>query len=157
MAFETEVNFSYMDYGGEMSSVRVRGLTLTAANFDAQVALAEALENAISGTTEIALGNVIRTSIGHVEPSGLSAPIDPQAQRETKWDVHYHSSSTGKKYRMEIPCADLALLDPNARDRMLVSSGNGQAFVTAFNAYARCPDDGTPAVFDYALHVGRNT
>lgn len=157
MAYQTEVFMSYLDYGSETSVVRARGIPLTAANFDAQVALWEALEDAISGTTEVALGNLVKLSIGHAEPSGLSAPVSALAQREAKWLVHYHAPTTGKKYTMEIPCADLTLLDPNARDRMLVASGDGATFVGAFEGVVRAPDDGAAVVVDYILHVGRNT
>lgn len=158
MAYQTAFNLSVIDYGEEISTVRARGIPLTAANFDAEVAKWEALQDAITGAVNgITIGNHVALTIGHNEPSGLGTPSSPQAQRETKWLVYYHSSSTGKKYQMEIPCANLALLDTNARDRMLVSSGNGAGFKTAFEAVVRAPDDGTSVLFDYALHVGRNT
>lgn len=158
MAYQTAFNLTSIDYGSEISTVRARGIPLTAANFDAEVAKWEDLQDAITGAVNgITIGNHVALAIAHTEPSGLGPPTSPQAQRETKWLVHFHSSSTGKKYQMEIPCADLSLLDPNARDRMLVSSGNGANFVTKFEAAVRAPDDGTSVLFDYALHVGRNT
>jgi hypothetical protein len=157
MTYETHVNFSFIDYGGETSTMQCAGVALTAANFDATIALWEALESALVGANGITLGNLTKTAIAHTEPTGLLEPASPLAQRETKWLVHYHVVSTGNKYTLEIPNADITLLDPNARDRMLIASGDGAAFVSAFEDVVKSPDDLQPVVVDYILHVGRNT
>lgn len=145
---------SYVDYDEETSSVGVRGVDFTAANFDAQVALQDALVTAISGVT---IANQYKTQrIAAAVETAKTLPTDPYAQRETKWLVRYtdnvNSNGDGS---FEIPGADLSLLITNGKT-MDVSAGAGAAFVTAFEAYARSKL-GNAVTFVSATHVGRNT
>lgn len=145
------------DYGtpSEKSTSEFRGVTLTAGNFDAQNTLMSNLVSALNGLT---LGNIIKTQrvSNVVESPETQVGMSPFSQRETKWLVRYHDTTSGNKFTLEIPTADLALLDPDNSDKILMTGAEAQAFKTAFEAYHISPD-GAAAVLDEILFVGRRT
>lgn len=70
---------------------------------------------------------------------GAGAPVaDKNAQREVKWLVRYTDDVLGTSHSLEIPTADLDLLDTSGKF-MDVSAGAGATFVTAFEAQAKSP------------------
>lgn len=148
-----QMSLRYNDYNSERSNVSMAGTLLTAANFDAQAALALALRDAIAG---VANGLLVGFDFGNryqtVDPGTPSA--DVTAQRELKWLVRYQETGEAIQ-RMEIPCPDMTLLDPNNRGYMLISSGAGQQFVSAFEDYILGSEGGAVTVIDVKL-VGRN-
>jgi hypothetical protein len=142
----------YNDYDAERSTVSLRSTLLTAANFDAQIAAALALRDAIAAVT---LGLRVGFDVGNryetVDPGTQAS--DEDAQRETKWLVRF--SDVNGIYRVEIPCPNRAILDPNNRSYMLLGSGVGATFKSAFEAYVKGEGDTAVTVLD-AKHVGRN-
>lgn len=147
------LNVRYEDYDGEVSTMRVEPIELTAANFDAQVAAAIAFMDAIAAIT---LG--LKTGFQHMNDTKtiLGPSSDQDAQRERKWLVQYHDGITFKRYTTEIPCADLAQLDPNDRGNANIGDGGVvDAFVSAWEAFVVTPD-GNTAIIDEITHVGRN-
>jgi hypothetical protein len=149
-------SFTYLDYSIEQSNVGIPGLALTAANFDAQVALIAALAAAIDG---VCIGTHSKTRIMASETQLSSVPpVSELAQRENKWLVTYADDTTGKLFRVSLPCADLAgHLVANSDLADLNDAGDVAAFVTAFEAYARDPDTGTHTVTVQSMRfVGRN-
>lgn len=140
------------DYDGESTTFRVNSETLTALNFDAEVALNVALGVAIVGVTR---GTLQKITYGNEIPSpGVNS--DPLAQRENKWLIRYTDDVTGKAWQVELGTADLTLLDPNNRGYMLISSGAGLSFKTAFDDYVKSPD-GNAVTMQSAQFVGRKT
>jgi len=147
------LNVRYEDYDGEVSTVRVEPAELTAVNFDAQVALAIAFMDAVAGIT---LG--LKTGFQHMNDTKtvLGPSSDVDAQRERKWLVQWHDGVTFKRYTTEIPCADLAQLDPNDRGNANIGDASVvDAFITAWEAFVLTPD-GNTALVDEITHVGRN-
>jgi len=155
----TQASQSLQDYGtpgsgtgAEKSSWAVWATTLSAANFTAQTGLAAALWTA---ALDITLGSQSSTRL--LAASTLSAVenTNPLAQRENKWLVRYHDTA-GTKFTVEIPTADLSLLTLGTEFLNLDDSGPIAAFVTAFEAYAKSPDDPTLSVtVDSIQFVGR--
>jgi len=139
----------------ESGSFRLPVITLTAANLDAQVALQDALAVAIAGIT---LGTVRHTTTLLKETVGTSTPAASKyAQRENKWLCRYHDVTTGQKFRVSIPTADLSILPDNS-EFIDLTTGAGDDFKTAFEAVVRSPADGTHAVtLDSVQFVGRNS
>lgn len=140
------------DYDAETTVFRVNSTTLSAANFDAQVALNVALGVAIVGVTvgalqKIAYGNEI------LSPAVCDEPL---AQRENKWLIRYVDDVTGDAYHVELGTADLTLLDPDNRGYMKIDTDEGLAFKSAFDGYALSPD-GNAVTMLSAQFVGRNT
>lgn len=149
-------NISYHDYGGEVSGFRCRTPELSGAAVDYDAMLVEFvdLQDKIAGIT-IGLKVKAERVQGNTVALG-NAPV-VEAQRETKWLVQYHDDTTKKKFTLEIPCADLTMLDPGDRPHANIGdAGAVDDFVAAFEAYAITPDGGVPVV-DEITHVERNT
>lgn len=144
---------SMTDYDAETTVFRVNTTPISAANFDAQLALQVALGNAINGIT---LGTLQKIVYGN-EITSPGVCNDPLAQRENKWLIRYRDDVTGEPYRLELGTADLTKLDPN--NRGFAQMGDGaevDAFVTAFEAYALSPEGNAVTVTSIQF-VGRNT
>lgn len=137
--------------GGEKSNWGAWISTLTAANF---VAVTGAVSTLLSATLDITRGG---QAASKVEASATQSNVnitDPLSQRENKWLVRYHDAD-GAKFSLEIPCADLSLLTDGTEFAPL-DSDVMSAWVTAFEAVAKSPDDPTLAVtVDSVQFVGR--
>jgi len=144
------------DYDPERSTVGAQGLTLTAANFDAQHSAAAAF---VAGLTGICLGQNISwelAEVNEITANGKQPASSPLAQRENKWLVGYHETTGGEPHTMELPCADLTKLDPNNRAYAEIGDGaEVDAFVTAFEAFIKS-DSGLGVAVDWIKYVGRN-
>jgi hypothetical protein len=147
-----KVNLSVVDYGGETSRTAVYTPVLTAANFDATMALIDTLITAIGN---LILGNVWKQVRTAIETLGTKTPpADEEAQRELKWSIVYEDSTTYHRYRVEIPTPDCTLLVANT-DLLDLSAGAGAAFKTAFEAVALSPVGNAVEVIEGRL-VGRS-
>jgi len=149
--FET----SWVDYSLENSNTRLTVEQLTSANVVADLALIDTLLAAMQAIT---LGQLKTSSVVfRKQDEDTAIPTDPNAQRERKWLVVYHDTTTGKKYRAEIPTADLSgtNLQTNS-DKANLADTQIAAFVTAFEAIVKDPDTGLNDVaIDYIQHVGK--
>lgn len=145
--------FTYADYDGEKSSVRVRAAALTVGNIVAQTTLHDNVLNGIGGIT---LGLAVKQTMGNEELLSISPSDDQDAQREFKWLVQYHDDTTFDRYTLELPCADVSKLDANDRGNAEIGDADVvDAFITAFEAYA-LTKAGNAAVVDEITLVGRN-
>jgi len=162
---EQKLSLTYMDYGGEKSSATFYGDELTAANFDAAIAEADALVTAVNNIT---IGKLVRREDGvdtDVE-ADMYPPTDKDAQRESKLAVYYIGTVTGHRGSLEIPTFDLSKLANNT-ERPAKDPATGeytdaqiQAFVDAFELFQIMPDPisgggQTVTVVDL-VYVGRN-
>lgn len=143
-----------LDYDGESTRFRVKSATLTAANFDAEVAKNVALGVGIVGITR---GHVIKIAYGN-EILSPATPDDPLSQRENKWLIRFHDAVTDEPQSpIELGTADLTVLDPNNRGYAeMGDAGPVDAFVAAFEDYVLSAD-GNAVVVDSLQFVGRNT
>jgi len=118
------------------------------------------------GYAAAALASAVENlTIGHLDQYVLSAilldtPITPSsvyAQREVKWLVSYMGDTSGKQFSVEIAAPDLTdNIVPNG-DIADLTSADWVAFIAAFEAYVRSPDNGTETVtVTGARLVGRN-
>lgn len=85
-------------------------------------------------------------------------PASPYAQRELKILLSYQGNDTERVFRLEIPTPDLVALTLGANDSVVLADGGVMAaFVTAFEAVARAPDDDAEEVTVVGARVvGRN-
>jgi len=138
--------------GAEKSNWQVWISDLTAANFTAQNGLISAL---FTATLDITLGAQAGTNILAASTRSSVNVSNPLAQRENKWLVRYHDSS-GVKFSVEVPTADLSLLTEGTEFLNLADGGPIAAYVSAFEAVVKSPDDPTHAVtVDSIQFVGR--
>lgn len=149
----SQFSYTFRDYANESSTVGLHVDEVTAANFDAQVAAQASLLSALEG---VSLGNEIKNQMtANVTKSQPSPASDPNAQRELKWMVRAFDAVTYDLVTIEIPCADLSLLDPNNLDRMVIDSGAGATLVSEIEANVLSKNGNALTVNEIVL-VGRN-
>lgn len=151
----SKVVFSMMDHEEEKSPATIYAGDITAVSLPGFLTQFGALRTAIEGIT---IGVVAKEQwIGDETVLSSTPPTNGFAQRETKWLVRYRGDTTEEVYRMEIGTADLALL-PDGDEFLDITAGAGLAFVTAFEAIARTPEDSAETVTVISVqHVGRNS
>lgn len=144
-----------IDYSGEKSTVTTNNGSITALTIAAYLTQLGALKTAIGDITK---GVIVGTSwVGDSDTLAATPPTDVFAQRELKWLVRYENTTSHKVYTLEIPTADPTGRLQAQSDRADLTDTEMAAFVTAFEAIARSPEndvDGV-AVLDVTL-VGRN-
>lgn len=149
----SRLTVSLWDYDKEPSSVTMEGLTITAANLDAQNTMMDAIETAIAG---VSLGVIFKdTRVFDYSLIAGTPPNDKDAQREKKWLVRMHDAVTFKPHKIEIPCADLSLLDDQNKGSMDSSDAAYTALEAALQNYIRT-EAGNPVIVDEIVFVGRN-
>jgi len=147
-------NFQITDYSNEKSNFSVNAVVVNAGNFAAQATLAATLAGTIEDLT---IGELTKQTLIQSVLDTPAIPTSPYAQRELKWLVRYQGDSSGKLFSVEIAAPDITdNVAPNT-DIADLASTDWAAFVTAFEAYVRSPDDPaeTVTVVD-ARVVGRN-
>jgi len=151
----SKIILSYADYGKkpEIGTAVFTGVDLTAANIVAESAKADTLRTELE---KITLGGIQKRELVAWVNNTKIAATEPFAQREIKWVVFYHDNSTGKVWNVELPCADLAKLDPNTSDRADMTDADVITFVAAFEAFQRSPV-GNEVTVDYIAFAGRNS
>lgn len=145
---------SVRDFSNEVSRTGLTTVQLTAGNVVASLSSLDALLATIQAIT---LGNFERSRVVYREQNeDPGVPSDENAQRERKWLVVYHDTTTGKKFRMEIPTAKLTGNLVTGSDLADLGATDIAAFVTAFEGIAKDPDTGLNSVaVDYIKHVGK--
>jgi hypothetical protein len=142
------------DYSGEKSTFRVHSENITAANFAAQETERTALFTALA---VLQLGTLAKSGYGNESIGVSTLPTNVYAQRELKWLISYEGFASGKKFQVELPIADLTGNLVVGTDLADVTSTEWAAFITAFEAFVKSPDDPAEAViFLGARLVGRN-
>jgi len=146
--------FTINDYSNEKSSFGVTSITANAGNLAAQQTLAATLAGAVDDLT---IGELVKQQMSLIILDTPAIPTDPYAQREMKWLVSYVGDASGKIFQVEIAAPDITdNVVPNT-DQADLTSTDWAAFVAAFEAYVRSPDNGTETVTVLkAKLVGRN-
>jgi hypothetical protein len=151
----SEYTLSIRDYSRELSPAKFTGPVPVQSGFDTWVGLMTSLKAAVAAIT---LGEVAKeTRSSYVEILSQDAPTDANAQRERKWLVTYRTNTAEKLFRMEIPTAKVVGNLLPASDEADLTATDMAAFVTAFEAFQRSPDDPTETVTVISIrNVGRN-
>jgi len=146
--------FTITDYSQENSTFGFDSSALTAGNIVAQTAALATLEAA---TEDLTIGHVARQQVAQVLVDDPGVPTDPFAQRELKWLVTYQAVTSGKKFSLEIPAPSLTDNLVPGTDVADITSGDWDAWITAFVAVAKSPDDIADSVIVLGANlVGRN-
>jgi hypothetical protein len=144
----------YQDYSEETSTVTVPGTVV--ADLAVGNPLWVALKAAIEGVMIDPVNQREARVTYDIKPSSVGS-TNPLAQRECKWLVRGVDSVTGTKHKLEIPQADLTLLDPANKGKMLISSGDGAQLKTDLEAVWMSSETGNAITVVDIIHVGRNT
>lgn len=146
------VTLKGLDYGKEATRLGFNITQMTAANFDAQLALVVTLQGAIEN---VALGLFTGKTV-----SAQDIPVGPKStdtagQREIKWRVKYLDATDPiGNGSFEIGMADTQFLVAG-EGKMDISAGAGAALVTAVEAALVSRLDNAITVDEVVL-VGRN-
>lgn len=144
--------FKAKDHDKEGTRFGVYLATITSANLDATVAAIAGLQTAINA---IVLGTYDGLDVKVSELKASSVPVDPFAQRESKWRVEFTDNVDPMgDGSFEIGMPDLTKLNPNSADADLTDVDIA-AFVTALQA--TCVSRlGNGINVTSITHVGRN-
>lgn len=150
----TKNTITINDYSNELSSFGVNSVDVTEVNLSAQLTAAAVL---VAAVTDLSIGVIVKQAMTIIPYDSTGTPTSPYAQREMKWLVSYRGDSSGKIFQIEIPAPDITdNVVPNS-DVADLSSDDWVAFVSAFESFARSPDDATETVTVIgAKLVGRN-
>src|SRR3972149_1659102 len=126
MAEKGSLVLSVLDYSGEVGRSNFHAPVITAANFAAQETLRNAL---IAAYDNMIWGSLQKTDFGNSEVLTQSLPANNAAERESKWLVQCHDTTTLAKHRLGRPGDALALIDPH---RLALANGADDGAVDAF-------------------------
>lgn len=148
---------SYLDAGNEIGRMQGYGSSLTAANFDAKVALWATL---LTKTDAITLGARKKDVYNDESLYNVAQPTNGAA-RETKLLVQYADAVNGQPLSLTIPTLDPTLpsyvVNVNAKDVVMLDAPTEIAeWITAFEAFAVNPRTGNAVVVKGLQVVGRN-
>jgi len=147
-------NITITDYSLENSNFGYEASEFTAGNIVAQTALHNTLRAA---TADITIGAVVKQTLAQIILDVPDTPTSPYAQRELKALVTYQAVTSGKKFQLEIPAPDLVDNLVEGTDIFDLESTDWAAWVTAFVAVAKSPDDLADSVIVLSARlVGRN-
>lgn len=157
MSVGGQYSYSQRDWEGDIGTSTFNTGAVTPTSLAGLLTQIGNLRTAIQGLTIGAPASetqsVFDTILGQDDAS------TPDAQRGNKWLVHYHDSlaffdaplnaipNAGylKPFEVSLPCADNSLLADNEKF-LDITVNPGLAFVTAFEAMARSPYNGTVTV-----------
>jgi hypothetical protein len=136
--------FTLRDYDKELGTVTIHNGAITSVSIAGFLTAFGALRSAIDTITN---GVVAKEMwVGDNTILSNSIPTGETVQRENKWLVVYEGDTSKKKFQVELPTADPTgrlLTNTNQAD---LADTDIAAFVTAFEAIARSPDDDTETV-----------
>lgn len=152
-----KLGLTIVDVTDEATNHSISGIAVTAANYDAQVALIAAYDTALQN---IIIGE-LQVADFHADIFEISSalPTNNFAQRELKLLIRYQGDTNGDIFTISIGCPDLANLTLlGSTDFIdLADGGIMAAWVTAFEALARVPGvPGETVTVLSAQIVGRN-
>lgn len=138
----------------ESGNYRFPITTITPANLAAVQTAIATFRGAVAA---LVLGNLFKYEIiAQVTETAKTPAASQLAQRENKFLVRFHDSTTGQKASVSIPTADLSKLTANS-EFVDITAGDGLAFKNAFEAIAVSPYDASHSVVvDSVQFVGRN-
>jgi len=154
MAAKHYAGVSVLDYSEESSSTNFSIGAITAVSLPGFLTQFGSWKTALAN---IILGTVSKDRwVGDATDISNTPPATANAQIELKWLVSYEGATTKKKFRQELPTADPSKTIAGT-DKADMTDADIAAYVTAFEAVAKSPDDDAEGVnvLDISL-VGRN-
>lgn len=148
----------FADYGGEKSGFQIATPTLSAGNFAAVAGTGGDIDDLEAAIADVTIGLQVKKTVQAIDTgSGVGNATDPYAQRELKWLISYHDTTTNAPYQCELPCPKLdgGLLSGNPDGDADLTDAAWVAFIAAFEQVARSPTSGV-TVIDRIRLVGRN-
>jgi hypothetical protein len=137
-----------LDYAGKTGQVSVYvDPAITTGN---ATVVYEAIEAMQLGT----MGDSYLVEETQNDTGAQTLPVSPNAQRTTKYQVHFTDDVSGKPGFFSIPCADLSLLAVNSF-YVDLEGEEAAALVTALEAHGKSRD-GNAITVSYIIEVGES-
>lgn len=155
MATSHYSTFTFLDYSGEKSTSRVYNGAITTVSLPEFLTEFGALRAAMDTITS---GTINKEAwVGDDTLLSNALPVSEYAQRELKWLVTYRNTVSNNLYTVTVPTADpTGRLIPGTDLADLANAGIA-AYVTAFEAIARSPENDLDVVDVVSIRlVGRN-
>lgn len=153
------VTIQYLDYSGEVKSIRGYSGEITAVSLPGFLTAFGALQTALDAVT---LGTRSKTSWGEETVVSNTRPSDKDAQIESELLVRLRGATSEAPWSFRIPTVDYTAFnyaDPPAGDQVIISGAGATAattaLVTAIEALLKMPDDETEAVEVVGMEVVR--
>ena len=147
------------DSGDENGTFSVTIGVVTALTLPGILSAATDFEEALF-LTDFILGSTKRKFMTAFDQApAYTLDTDANNQQENRWLCRYHNPTTGKKWRLTIPTANLTKLPIVAGKRsefVELSTGDGATFKTAFEAFVKDPDTFGAVILDSIQYVSRN-
>ena len=144
--------YSGLDFASKRSRFGISTADLTAGNIAAELALSDALLAALVNFSYIPFGNVENAR----DVASVGKATDEDGMRSFKARVIYSGDTLGKLYDVEIPAPIRAGNLIAGTTFFDLADAQVSAFVAAFEAYAKAPDDITETVTVVSIQsVGR--
>lgn len=157
MAAKHTSTFTFLDKSNEKAGMTIHNGPITAITIAGFLTQFGALKSA---TEAITLGTLHKEMwVGDNTVLSQALPASVWAQREIKALVSYQGNTSLKTFQVEIPTLDLdaITLEVGSDKIVLEDGGVMEAWVTAFEALAKSPDNDAEAVTVLEAHVvGRN-
>lgn len=149
-------NFTFLDYSNEKSVVSMYNGEITALTIAGFLTAFGGMRTVLEGIT---LGVVHQESwVGDQTLLSNDPPTNVFAQRELKWLVTYRGDTSNKIFNLTIPTADPTGRLVAGTDLANLANTEMAAFVTAFEAFAKTPDDDSEGVEVLEIRlIGRNS
>lgn len=163
---QPQFSLSIRDYDGAIGVMAVNTGAVTAVSLPGLLTQIGDLRDAVDDLTIGVIAKERQEVFNTILSQDL--PTSEFAQRGSKWQVNYHDNTQFfdapvnaipnagylKPFQVEIPAADLSLLDDN-QTFLPLDGTEAAAFVTAFEAMARSPYGGV-VVVDSIEYVPRS-
>lgn len=147
--------FSFIDVAQQPSSFSVYNGVITAVSLPGFLTELGDLRTATDAISLCTLSD--EKWVGDETALSNVVPTDHYARREIKLRVNYQGNDTGKLFHVTVPGPDIANLDYSGEDVNIADAGIMAAWVAAFEAIARSPNDDTENVTVVSAKiVGRN-
>lgn len=153
------VTIQYLDYSGEVKSVRGYAGEITAVSLPGFLTAFGALQTALDAVT---LGTRSKQSWGEETVVSNTRPSDKDAQIETELLVRVRGATSEAPWSFRIPTVDYTAFNyasPPAGDQVIISGAGATAattaLVSAIEALLKMPDDETEAVVVVGMEVVR--
>jgi len=148
-----KASFSGLDFASKRTKFAVTMADLTAGNIVAQLALVDDLLTALGNFSYIPFGNVVNAR----DTASVGKATDEDGMRSFKARVVYSGDTTGKLYDVEVPAPIRAANLIAGTTFFDLADVQVAAFVTAFEALAKAPDDLAETVTVVSIQsVGRS-
>jgi len=146
--------FQFLDRSGEKSSLKMYLPDVTNVNYDTTVATLTDIRLALQALTLCSMGSQPEL-VSEVHTDVATLPSDPYAQRESRAMFECADATTGRRFKIGVPCPDLGDMGIPGTDAVNLSDVEVAAYITALGLWSVSPEGNAYSVIKGQVQ-GRN-